>query len=54
MFKHSLNMELIRSVSKWGNSAGILLPKEWLGNQVKIVFIDRTLEIKKEEQLPLV
>jgi len=39
---------LIRNVGKWGNSAGILLPKEWLGNQVKIVLIDRTLEIKKE------
>lgn len=48
MFKHSLYMEITRSVSKWGNSAGILLPREWLGNQVKIVFIDRTLEIKKE------
>ncbi|MFH1711107.1 MAG: DUF2080 family transposase-associated protein [Nanoarchaeota archaeon] len=41
-------MEIIRNVSKWGNSAGILLPKEWLGNQVKVIFIDRTLEIKKE------
>lgn len=41
-------MEIIKNVSKWGNSAGILLPKEWLGNQVKVVFIDRTLEIKKE------
>lgn len=41
-------MELIRGVSKWGNSAGILLPKEWIGNQVKIILIDRTLEIKKE------
>jgi predicted nucleotidyltransferase len=41
-------MELIRNVLRWGNSAGILLPKEYLGNQVKIIFIDRTLEIKKE------
>lgn len=48
MFKHSINMELIRNVARWGNSAGILLPKEWLGNQVKIILIDRTLEIKKE------
>lgn len=39
---------MIRQVGKWGNSAGILLPKEWLGNQVRIVLIDRTLEIKKE------
>lgn len=50
MFKHSLNMknEIIKNVNSWGNSAGILLPKEWLGQQVKITLIDRTLEIKKE------
>ena len=48
MFKHSLNMELLRNVARWGNSAGVLLPKEWMGNQVRIIFIDRTLEIKKE------
>lgn len=48
MFKHSLNMELTKSVIKWGNSAGILLPKEWLNNQVKVILIDRSLEIKKE------
>lgn len=41
-------MELLKNVSKWGNSAGVLLPREWIGNQVKIVLIDRTLEIKKE------
>lgn len=41
-------IEITKNVGKWGNSAGILLPKEWLGNQVKIVLIDRTLEIKKE------
>ncbi|MEK6926380.1 MAG: DUF2080 family transposase-associated protein [Nanoarchaeota archaeon] len=41
-------MELLRNVSKWGNSAGVLLPREWMGNQVKIVLVDRTLEIKKE------
>jgi predicted nucleotidyltransferase len=41
-------MEITKSVSKWGNGAGILLPKEWIGNQVKIICIDRTLEIKKE------
>ena len=48
MFKLCLNMELTKNVMKWGNSAGILLPKEWLGNQVKIILINRTLEIKKE------
>ena len=41
-------MELLRDVAKWGNSSGVLLPKEWMGNQVKITLVDRTLEIKKE------
>jgi len=41
-------MEISRNVSKWGNSAGVLLPKEWLGKEVNIILIDRTSEIKKE------
>ena len=41
-------MELLRNVSKWGNSAGVLLPREWMGNQVKVILVDRTLEIKRE------
>ncbi len=41
-------MEIVKNVRRWGNSAGILLPKEWLGNQVKIILIERTLNIKKE------
>lgn len=41
-------MELQGNVRKWGNSAGVLLPREWLGKQVQIILIDRTLEIKKE------
>lgn len=41
-------MEIMREVSRWGNGAGILLPREWMGNQVKVILIDRTLEIKKE------
>ena len=40
--------EYVKNVGKWGNSGGILLPKEWIGNQVKIVLINRTDEIKKE------
>ena len=39
---------IIRNVGKWGNSAGVLLPKEWAGNQVNIILIERTEEIKKE------
>ena len=41
-------MEFIKSTSKWGNSAGILLPKEWIGKEVKVILIDRTQQIKKE------
>ena len=47
MYKHN-KMEISRNVSKWGNSAGVLLPKEWLGKEVNIILIDRTSEIKKE------
>ena len=38
----------IKNVGKWGNSGGILLPREWIGNQVKIILINRTNEIRKE------
>ncbi len=41
-------MENLLNVVRWGNSAGVLLPREWLGKQVKIILIDRTKEIKKE------
>src|SRR3989338_4831627 len=50
MFKHCINMkqELVRNISRWGNSSGILLPRESVGMQAKVILIDRTLEIKKE------
>ena len=38
----------LREVRKWGNSAGILVPRKWVGKQVKVILIDRTKEIKKE------
>jgi len=41
-------VEITKNVRKWGNSAGILLPREWIGKEAKIILIDRTLEIKKE------
>lgn len=43
-----MGTEHVAEVRKWGNSGGILLPREWLGKQARIVLIDRTLEIKKE------
>ena len=44
----SNSKEEIRNAIRWGNSAGVLLPKSWAGQQVKIILIDRTLQIKKE------
>ncbi len=41
-------MELVKNVSKWGNGAGVLLPKDWAGHQVKVTLIDRTSDIRKE------
>jgi len=41
-------MEITKSISNWGNSAGVLLPKEWSGKEARIILIDRTAEIKKE------
>jgi hypothetical protein len=37
-----------KEVRRWGNSGGIVLPKEWVGKQVKVILADRSLEIKKE------
>ncbi|MBU3907324.1 MAG: DUF2080 family transposase-associated protein [Nanoarchaeota archaeon] len=41
-------MELTKNVIGWGNSAGVLLPREWKGNEVKVILVDRTSQIKKE------
>jgi predicted nucleotidyltransferase len=41
-------MEIMRNVRKWGNSSGVLLPREWAGKEAKIVLVDRSLEVKKE------
>jgi predicted nucleotidyltransferase len=32
-----MKQELVRTVSKWGNSAGVLLPREWLNEEVVII-----------------
>jgi len=40
--------EEVRNAIRWGNGAGVLLPRDWAGQQVKVILIDRTLEIKKE------
>ncbi|MBU4086084.1 MAG: DUF2080 family transposase-associated protein, partial [Nanoarchaeota archaeon] len=38
------NMELIKNTIRVGNSAGVLLPKEWLNSQVKIILEPRNIE----------
>jgi len=43
-----IDTEHVTEVRKWGNGGGILLPREWLGKQVRLFLIDRTLEIRKE------
>jgi predicted nucleotidyltransferase len=37
-------MELIRQTVKVGNSAGVILPKEWLNTEVKVVLQPRDIE----------
>jgi len=39
-------MELIKNTVKVGNSAGVLLPREWLGTKVKVVL--EPLDIEKD------
>lgn len=49
MFKHCINiMEILKTAMSWGNSAGVLLPREWKNKEVKVILIDRTLQIRKE------
>jgi predicted nucleotidyltransferase/putative transposon-encoded protein len=49
MYKHCINMEQKQTiVSKWGNSAGVSVPLAWLGQEVKVLLLDRSTEIKKE------
>ena len=43
-----MKTELVKPAVPWGNSAGVLLPREWQGMEVKVVLIDRTMQIKKE------
>jgi predicted nucleotidyltransferase len=43
-----METEIVKHVQRWGNSSGILLPREWLNKEVKIILIDRSLNIKNE------
>jgi predicted nucleotidyltransferase len=41
-------MELIRPIVRVGNSAGVILPREWLNGKAKIQLVARPLDVKKE------
>ena len=43
-----MKQELVSEARKWGNGSGLLLPKEWMGKQVKVILIDRSDEIRRE------
>ena len=41
-------MEIIKKTRKLGNSAGVLLPKHWLGYEVKVTVVKKPRNIRKE------
>ena len=43
-----MKQELIKPVVKLGNSAGIVLPKEWYGGKAKVKLIKKPLNINKD------
>ena len=43
-----METELIKSVVKVGNSAGVILPKEWLNGRAKVKLVQKPLNIQQE------
>ena len=41
-------MELIKPIVRVGNSAGVLLPREWLNGKAKVELIEKPIDIKKD------
>ncbi len=41
-------MELIKKITKAGNSSNILLPKEWLGGTARVELIEKPINIKED------
>ncbi len=41
-------MELIKQIVKVGNSAGVILPREWYGGEARIELIKKPIDIKKD------
>ena len=40
--------ELIKPIVKFGNSAGVILPREWLNGKAKIELVEKPLNINKD------
>lgn len=43
-----MKQELIKPIVKVGNSAGVLLPREWLDGKARIELVEKPLNIKKD------
>lgn len=43
-----ITMKITRDTIRLGNSAGVLLPKEWLGNEVTVTLKEEPLNIKQD------
>ena len=43
-----MTQELIKPIIKVGNSAGVLLPKNWINGKARIELIEKPLDIKKD------
>ena len=43
-----MEQHLIRKIVKVGNSAGVILPREWYGGEAKIELIEKPLDIKND------
>lgn len=41
-------MELMRPVVRFGNSAGVLLPREWLNGKARIELVEKPIDVKRE------
>lgn len=41
-------MELVRNIVKVGNSAGVILPREWLNGKARIKLVEKPIDIKRD------
>ncbi len=47
-FVITMKQELMKSVIKVGNGAGVLVPREWLNGKARIELIEKPLDIKRD------